>query len=106
MQQADVREADVTYWTLSDGSHYVEFRCCYLRVEAVLIPDPCDWLLFYIGFVAPYLQAHATVSLSHQQNRIANVLTARARYGKGEHIDPNTGLSKLDRPWAAVHAAR
>jgi hypothetical protein len=106
LHQADMREADATYWTLRSGGHYVEFRCWYLRIEAVLVPDPADWLSFYIGFVAPFLQAHATVSATYRQNRIANVLTAWARHGEGEHVHAETGISTLDRPLVAAPIGR
>lgn len=92
----NIREAAVTWWHLRDGGRYVEFECQYQHVDAVLVPDAPDWLPFHITFVLPFLQGYATIGLAHRQQQIANVLIARGRHGKGEHIDKITGASKID----------
>lgn len=92
----EIREAAVTWWHLRDGGHYAEFECQYQHVDAVLVPDGPDWLPFHVTFVLPFLQGHATIGLAHRQQEIANVLIARGRHGKGEHIDKISGTSKFD----------
>jgi hypothetical protein len=91
-----IREASVVWWALPEGGHYAEFECLYQPVAAVLVPDQRDWLSFYIAFVLPFLQGHATVALAHRQQRVGDVLIARARHGEGDHVDPTTGTSEFD----------
>ncbi len=91
-----VREASVIWWTLRDGGHYAQFEYHYQHVAAVLVPDQRDWLGFYIAVVLPFLQGHAAVALAHRQERIGDVLIARARHGEGNHVDPITGMSEFD----------
>ncbi|PWS34381.1 hypothetical protein DFH01_25530 [Falsiroseomonas bella] len=96
LHAGSIREASVLWWTLPDGGHYAEFECLYQPVAAVLVPDQRDWLSFYIAFVLPFLQGHAAVALAHRQQRVGDVLIARARHGEGDHVDPTTGTSEFD----------
>jgi hypothetical protein len=96
LRASNIREACVLWWALPDGGHYVEFECLYQPVAAVLVPDQRDWLSFYIAFVLPFLQGHAAVALAHRQQRVGDVLIARARHGEGDHVDPITGTSEFD----------
>ena len=91
-----IREASVVWWTLPEGGHYAEFECLYQHVAAVLVPDQRDWLGFYVTVVLPFLQGHAAIALAHRQQRVGDVLTARARHGEGDHVDPITGTSEFD----------
>jgi hypothetical protein len=91
-----IPEATVAWWALPTGGHYAEFECRYQHVAAVLVPDQCDWLVFYVTIVLPFLQGHAAITLAHNQQRVGDVLIARARHGEGNHVDPITGASEFD----------
>lgn len=92
-----VEDAHVASWELSQGSRYVELYASHERVEAVLIPEPEDWLPFYTTFAVPFLQAHAGVATAQRLHRIANLLAAWTRHGEGTHIDRFSGLSSRDQ---------
>lgn len=91
-----IYDTNVLVWTLREGGRYVEFRTDQTLIDGVLVPRQEDWLPFHIGFVVPFLQGHATLALSHRQDRIANVLIATARHGKGKHICSFSGQSTID----------
>ena len=92
----DRMAVEVNQWRTPGGGMYVEFTDVFRVIAAVWIPEPADWIPFYTGHIAPFLDAHAQLATNDQLERIGNCLIAFARYGEGLHVNRECGRSQHD----------
>ncbi len=98
---------EIRFWPSETHGILVTIETPLALVEQIVVLNPIDWLPFLSTYLAPLMAASAQVAMLEANGRIANALIARARHGDGDHIDPETGLSKIDiaeekRRWKAM----
>ena len=87
----------VRFWPSQTQGYFVLFETALGLVEQVLILNPIDWLPFLTRHITPLIAASAHSVMVDLHSKIANALIAYARHGEGNHVDRETGLSRIDR---------
>ena len=87
---------EIRFWPSSTQGFFVLFETPLGLVEQVVILNPTDWLPFLTRHVTPLIVAAAQSAMVELQGKIANALIACARHGEGNHVDRETGLSRID----------
>ena len=87
---------EVRFWPSRTHGIFVIFETPLGLVEQVVIPNPTDWLPFLTHHITPHIAAAAQSALVETQARMANALIAYARHGKGNHVDRESGESRID----------
>lgn len=87
---------EIRFWPSETHGILVTIETPLALVEQIIVLNPIDWLPFLTSYLAPLMAASAQVAMVEANGRIANALIARARHGNGDHIDCETGLSKID----------
>lgn len=88
---------EIGFWYSMQNGVYVEIDTVLGNVEQVLIIDPADWLPFVSAHLTPLLAAVSQAETARQLERVANALISFGRHEHGEHIDRNTGRSRIDQ---------
>ena len=87
---------DIGFWYSLQHGVYVEIETALGIVEQVLIRDTADWLPFMSTHLTPLLAAVSQAETARQLERIANALISFGRHEHGDHIDRDTGKSRID----------
>jgi hypothetical protein len=103
---------EIRCWFSATHGIFVMIETPLALVEQVLIPDPGDWLPFLTAHLVPLMGAIGQASLIGKLDRLGNALIAFARHGGGEHVDRESGTSRIDlrrdgdrrKPQEARHA--
>jgi len=87
---------EIRFWPSDRHGIFVVLETPLALVEQVVILNPADWLPFLSSYLAPLMAASAQSALVEEQSKIANVLISWARHGDGNHVDRETGMSRID----------
>jgi hypothetical protein len=97
---------EVHFWPSATMGTFVLIDTEAGIIEQVLIPNPTDWLPFFTRHITPLLSAAAQMASSAQQRKLTRAYIAKARHGRGRHIERETGLSEIDLEQSRRLAAR
>jgi len=99
---------EIRFWPSEANGILVLIETPLGLVEQVVVLTPADWLPFLSTYLAPLMASSAQFSTALMLARIGNALIARARHGKGSHVDRETGESRIDidNDWKRRRAER
>ncbi len=86
----------VMAWKTPDGGFYVEMWGGEYCHAEIWLPDATDWLPFNSTHVEPFLRTRAAMRHLDALDRLTNAFIAFARHGAGEHVDRDSGKSRID----------
>jgi len=87
---------EIRFWSSPVQGIFVALETPLAIVEEVVVMNPTDWLPFLSIYLAPLIATSTQSAVLEVQGKIANTLIAYARHGEGNHVDRETGLSRID----------
>ena len=87
---------EIRFWPSDIHGIFVIIETPLSLVEQVVIPNPADWLPFLSRHLAPLIAASNQSAMIALHDKIANAFIAWARHGEGDHVDRETGQSRID----------
>ena len=87
---------EIRFWPSEIHGTFVLIETPLAFVEQIVILNPADWLPFLSRYIAPLMAASNQSAMIALHGKIANAFIAWARHGESDHIDRETGQSRID----------
>ena len=87
---------EIRFWPSEIHGIFVLIETPLAFVEQIVVPNPADWLPFLSRYIAPLIVASNQSAMIALHGKFANAFIAWARHGEGDHVDRETGQSRID----------
>lgn len=87
---------EIRFWPSEIHGIFVLIETPLAFVEQIVVLNPADWLPFLSRYLAPLIAASNQSAMIALHGKIGNAFIAWARHGEGDHIDRETGQSRID----------
>ena len=87
---------EIRFWPSKIHGIFVLIETPLAFVEQIVVLNPADWLPFLSRYLAPLIAASNQSAMIALHGKICNAFIAWARHGEGDHIDRETGQSRID----------
>ena len=87
---------EIRFWPSEIHGIFVLIETPLAFVDQVVVPNPADWLPFLSRHLAPLIAVANQSAMIALHTKIANAFIAWARHGEGDHVDRETGQSRID----------
>ena len=87
---------EIRFWPSEIHGIFVLIETPLSFVEQIVVLNPADWLPFLSRYLAPLIAASNQSAMIALHGKIGNAFIAWARHGEGDHIDRETGQSRID----------
>ena len=95
-EEAPGGRLEIVVWQSPTEGIFVLLEAPDNIVDQVVVLNPTDWLPFLSTYLAPLVAAATQRAALTVQAKIATAIVAWARHGEGDHVDRETGLSRID----------
>lgn len=87
---------EILFWPSETHGVFVTIETPLALIEHILIPKPADWLPFLSTYLAPLISASNQCAMIAVSEKLANAFIAWARHGDGDHVNRESGESRID----------
>ena len=87
---------EIRFWPSEIHGIFVLIETPLSFVEQIVVLNPADWLPFLSRYIAPLMAASNQGAMIGLHGKLTNAFIAWARHGEGDHIDRETGQSRID----------